>query len=203
MPATYSPPYESPIEDLFAYNVVKYLAEGIELIPQVPVQTICGRFVLDFVLRLPGVGKIGIECDGRDFHDESRDEWRDAMILGAGSVDAIYRLRGCDIHHHIEDLLFLLSRLEPWVMPEWRIKYLEVLATPEVKSRLVQGLSDDIYHVRYQTTDQERGSLRMEVRRSSVPPGQRRFWQTAYNYAQSVGGGGLDDVIASYRQGSI
>lgn len=202
MPTIYSPSSESPIEELFAYNVAKYLADDVELVPQVSVQTICGRFVLDFVLRLPGVGQIGIECDGREFHDESRDEWRDAMILGGGFVDAIYRLRGCDIHYHIEDLLFFLSHLHPWVMSKRGARNLEILAASEAKLSLVEDPGKDIYRIRYQDDDGEQGSLRMEVRRTTIPLGQRRFWQSAYRYAQSIGGGVLDDVIASYRKGA-
>lgn len=47
--------------------------------------------------------RIGIECDGKKFHNASRDEWRDAMILGGEHLDVIYRLRGSDINFYIED----------------------------------------------------------------------------------------------------
>lgn len=202
MSAIYAPPYDSPIEDLFAYNAVKYLADDVELMPQVSIQTICGRFVLDFLLQSPSAGRVAVECDGKEFHEESRDEWRDAMILGGGLVDAIYRLRGCDIHFHIEDLLYLMSRHDPTLMSERGITNLDLLATPEAKSFQSGERAVDIHSFHYHSVDDEQGSLRMEVRRTSVPLGQRRFWQAAYAYAKSIGGGDLDEVIASYRRGT-
>ncbi len=202
MPALYSPPYDSPIEDLFAYNAIKYLADDVELTTQVPINTICGRFVLDFVAVSPTAGKIAIECDGKEFHEESRDEWRDAMILGCGFVDVIYRLRGSDIHYHIEDLLYLISRRDPNVISERGAINLASLATAEAKSFIAKGQHNEIHCIQYSSADGEQGRLRMEVRRTAIPAGQRRFWQAAYAYAQSIGGGKLDDVIASYRSGT-
>ena len=127
-----------------------------------------------------------------------RDEWRDAMILGGEFVDSIYRLRGCDIHYHIEDLLYLMSCLDPKIMSERGIRNLELLATPKAKSSRPGEHALDIHSFRYHSDDDEQGSLRMEVRRRFVPLGQRRFWRAAYAYAQSIGGGDLDEVIASY-----
>lgn len=79
----YQPPYDSPIEDAFAYYfVMKYAAEDVDLTTQVEASTICGKFRLDFVLCAREGFRAGVECDGKDFHNPSRDEWRDAMILG-------------------------------------------------------------------------------------------------------------------------
>ena len=48
----YLPPYESPLEDLFALNFDKYLAEGVTVTKQVEVKTFCGAYRLDFVASL-------------------------------------------------------------------------------------------------------------------------------------------------------
>jgi len=90
----YNPSYDSPLEDIFAFNIVKYLDHGVSFRPQVEVNTICEVFRVDFMVQAPGGKKIVFECDGKEFHDAFRDEWRDAMILGAGEADIIYRLRG-------------------------------------------------------------------------------------------------------------
>jgi len=75
----YDPPYESPLEDLFAWNAVKYLGETVAFDKQVEVDTICGKFRLDFLAVSPE-SRVAFECDGVEYHEPRRDEWRDAMI---------------------------------------------------------------------------------------------------------------------------
>lgn len=98
----FDPPYESPLEELFALNAIKYLDDSVDFQKQVSVETICGQFRIDFVIDT-GLKKVAIECDGKESHNKSRDEWRDAMILGAGAVDVIYRLRGGDLDELVEE----------------------------------------------------------------------------------------------------
>ncbi|PTB99795.1 hypothetical protein C9993_01405 [Marinobacter sp. Z-F4-2] len=197
MPVIYNPPYDSPIEDLFVRHYEKYAAASVELVAQKEVDTICGRFILDFLVQDETGYRVGIECDGKEFHEESRDEWRDAMILGDGHVDAMYRLRGSDINFYIEDILFLLAELEPIIFRDRAHANLEVLASPEIKG-LKKDHGRDHYFFKYRNGD-DKGFFRLEARRRTVPASERRFWQSAYRYAQEVGGGKLDDVIYSYR----
>jgi hypothetical protein len=197
MPAIYSPPYDSPIEDSFALHYVKYASPSIELLSQSQVTTLCGLFILDFVIQYQSGYRVAIECDGKEYHDESRDEWRDAMILGEHHVDAIYRIRGSDIHYYIEDVLYLLAELEPGAFSERAVSNLKVLASPEIQ-RYSKSHEQDHYQFQYRNGS-DTGSFNLEVRRRIVPQGTRRFWQAAYRYAVSVGGGQLDEVIGQYR----
>ena len=57
----YDPPYDSPLEDIFAWNFVKYAGDMEALDKQVPVHTIAGTFILDFVAKLGGE-IIALEC---------------------------------------------------------------------------------------------------------------------------------------------
>jgi hypothetical protein len=197
MPPYYEPPYDSPIEDQFAKRYVKYAGDAVVMLPQVQVKTICGTFIVDFVLTAPDGYRVGIECDGKEFHEPSRDEWRDAMILGGNHLDAMYRIRGSDITYHLDDVLYLLSALEPSVFASRAMSSLEVLASPEIqKIDLRQDI--DNYQVAYDGQDLV-GAIHIEARRQHVPTGQRRFWQAAYQHATSLGGGELDAVIADYR----
>ena len=186
MPVIYNPPYDSPIEDLFVRHYERYAGASVTLVPQKEVNTICGRFIIDFLIQDETGYQVGIECDGKDFHEESRDEWRDAMILGDGHVDAMYRLRGSDINFNIEDILFLLSELEPTIFRDRARDNLGVLASPEIKG-LENNHGRDRYFFKYRNGD-DKGSFQLEVRRVTVPAGERRFWQSAYRYAQGVGG---------------
>lgn len=196
MSATYAPPYDSPIEDTFAYHYVKYASDEVNMNPQLKVTTLCGRFIIDFVL-FTSDQRIGIECDGREFHDESRDEWRDAMILGEGHIDAIYRLRGRDLTYYIEDILYLMAVLEPCLFSSRATENLKVLASSEIQS-LPKSHCEEHYHFKYRN-EVDVGGVRVEARRRVVPTGQRRFWQSAYRFAESIGGGTLDDVMERYR----
>lgn len=67
---------------------------------------------MDFHFVTAGNVRVGIECDDREFHDESRDEWRCAMILGDYHVYVIYKLRGRHITNFIEDILVVLQKIE-------------------------------------------------------------------------------------------
>lgn len=58
---------------------------GIPLYPQFPAE----RFFLDFANPFL---KIGIECDGKEFHDRKRDEIRDKLLAEAGWM--IFRMPG-------------------------------------------------------------------------------------------------------------
>lgn len=198
MAAAYNPPYDSPIEDIFAHNYVKYSNEDGSMEAQVPVQTLCGRFILDFVLSTPDGTRIAVECDGQEFHEFCRDEWRDAMILGEGHVNAIYRIRGADLVHNIASVLYVMSVLDPLLFSNGGITNLRTLAPHTLRKAKIERDSSLIdFH------QNDYGGLTrlwMYIRRIRVPNGERRFWQTAYQHALTVGGGTLNDVMQSYRK---
>src|SRR5437868_6129943 len=73
--------FESPIEREFGLALQKYISPGVELLQQLDLPTPWANFRADFALRL-GDRVVVLECDGAEFHDPSRDEWRDAAILG-------------------------------------------------------------------------------------------------------------------------
>lgn len=199
MAVFYKPPYDSPIEDRLVFHFVNYAALDLELTPQVAVDTLCGRFVLDFVALTPAGYRVGIECDGKDFHDAGRDEWRDAMILGDGYADAIYRIRGSDIHYVIHDVLYLMASFDPVLFSPRAPAKLAVEASDEAR-QLALVEDTDRYSAHY-TNGSDIGNLEVVVRRRAIPQGQRRFWESAYRHAKKLGGGPLDEVRASFPDG--
>jgi len=131
----YRPPYDSPIEDDFAYNAVKYLRKDIALVPQHKVRTYCGTFRVDFLIASKELS-IAIECDGRAFHQtRSRDLARDTLILGSHAVNTIFRLQGNNIYYRIGDCLFLLSQCCPHLFTDRGMANLKALATPETRAQ--------------------------------------------------------------------
>lgn len=107
----FEPPYDSPIEETFAWNAIKYVRPDTSLHKQYDISTKRGGFRLDFVLERNG-RRVAFECDGKEFHDAYRDEWRDAITLGEGHVEVVYRLRGHDIHFHISEILYVVAHWE-------------------------------------------------------------------------------------------
>ena len=178
----YDPPYESPLEDAFAWGLTKHLRPGTNLQKQVEVRTICGDFRLDFVATTASGLRVAYECDGAEFHEAQRDEWRDAMILGSNAVDTIIRLRGSDLTYHLNDVLWLLANWNSDVFSDRSQQQLLRLASDSVRSH--------------------RHHILLLRRNRSVPSDQREFWQTAFRFASSMDGGSLDldSVLARWRE---
>lgn len=122
---------ESPIEEIFSWNFRKFASDDVVVRSQQEFQTPAGMFRVDFVIsRLTGARKIGIECDGKDFHSAARDSKRDLAIVSTGALNRIYRISGRDIFAKIHDVLHLLSWQEPWLLSEKGELNVERLSAP-------------------------------------------------------------------------
>lgn len=190
---------ESPIERTFARALYPRLHAEVTPQLQVPVQTICGGFILDLVVDC-GATRVAFECDGKEFHDESRDEWRDAMILGAAAVDIIYRLRGTDIHHRVDDLVFIASVWNPELFSERGRNVARSLASEQVRTHPHMRNPDPW---RRDLLYGENGvvllSLERRLRLHKEGARGRYFWMKIFEFAQRMGGGDLDRVIRKFR----
>lgn len=199
----YSPPYDSPIEDMFAWHMVKYVAEIAAFVPQAEVRTVCGGFRIDFVVAVAG-RRVGFECDGAAYHDEARDELRDALILfDARAVDSLFRLRGTDIHYRMPDLVYLLACYEPGIFSERAKAQIPRLASEAV----IRGAAHADYRgalLRYgRDEDRRRGVmeyLRLQRRAVDADPRAFRFEKQFVAFAQALGGGNLDETIARWHE---
>lgn len=98
----------SPIEEEVASALPKYLDSSVELVPEHPITYLNTTFRLDFLLR-HRTGFYGLECDGKAYHCGMRDSFRDACILGASGITAIYRISGKDIWWNLETAIHLIS----------------------------------------------------------------------------------------------
>jgi hypothetical protein len=207
--SSYEPPYDSPIEAIFAWNLGKYINPDLKLDKQIEVNTPWGIFILDFVVECESE-RIAFECDGKDFHDVERDEWRDAVILGEGHVDTIYRLRGTDLVHRAEDCLFIISHLEPQIFSNKGRANLETLANDYVKESLARKLSFDNNLAKGTRLMVFECSPRSEyfsppficILRESrhIPDGEISIWESKYTYALKNKGMSLDGLIEEYNK---
>lgn len=189
--------YDSPIEFLFAQHLKKYLHPAAKLLRQVEVTTICGTFRLDFVLEI-SKQRIALECDGEEYHDARRDEFRDAMILGAGAVDSIYRLRGRDIYYSPGECLFIISRWNPELFSEAGIVSIERGSKFDLDSFVLETDGLRVIAPYLDESTETLWDIDVERRLLRDPPGIRSFWRSIYNYAIEKGGGDLDELMEGF-----
>lgn len=188
--------FESPLEELFDENLRKYLADGVEVKTQVEVRTFVGTFRLDFVLEVEGKSPVGFEVDGVEFHKPLRDEWRDALILDASNVSAIYRIPGPLLYHHTEDVFFMLLAMEPKFFSERGRMNLDRLASRSVKGNSIANSGSGM-SVTY--VDQKSGAacffkiVRHAIR--TIGDERHRF---LLDYARSHGSTDLDVIISDH-----
>lgn len=159
----YDPPYESPIEDAFAWHVVKHLDATVAFEKQVEVGTTCGGFRIDFVAASAG-RRIAFECDGAEYHNELRDECRDAMILSAGHVDAVYRLAGADLHYRMEDVLAVLVVAEPQLFSSRGRRNVEHLA----RGTPVRPLGAGLFYAQRPVEEDEQSSFPVRIKKHAL-----------------------------------
>lgn len=108
---------ESPIEHDFLHFLYKVKSDEVNVVGQVGCHTRIGRFRMDFVIK-DRHRRIGIECDGRSFHDKNKDQIRDEAILDTRTVDAIYRIPGRCQWFYPYEVLDLLRLNESFVFSD-------------------------------------------------------------------------------------
>ena len=190
----FEPPYDSPIEESFAYNIVKYLDESVTFKKQVPADTACGRFRLDFMAHKSG-RCIGFECDGKEFHNSKRDSWRDALILETGAVEVIYRFLGENLTYNMNDCLFVLAVYEPQLFSERGLQNLKVLASGDVKQQLSRMQQQDKTERISCAYEEFRYQYGISIYRHHC---NNFFLLEKSTFAKKYGGGDLDWVIQQF-----
>lgn len=178
------PPSESPIATAIEHQLLKHNLTDTIFRREYPAPTEWANFRIDIVLSV-GERRIGIECDGADFHDEFRDELRDSLILGSGLVDTIWRLPGADIHNHVHDCLCLIALYDRFIFDErTRAVFMKQCSElvrahiPEPHERILMAVDSERMPARSGYID-----LRRRTRTKTYSPiGQH--WRYLFEYAQ-------------------
>lgn len=215
-------PWNSPIEETFKDRLFCFLSFEVELRPQFEVQTQCGNYWLDFAI-FHGIKIIGIECDGKEYHEREYDFWRDSLILGTKKIQDIIRITGHQIHLYINSCLFQLGRWYPWLFSSGDLAALEKMSKNEFVEqedyideleKKYEKISEDnenfephpLYvHHEFDDILQERFLTRRTtdtlywVGRTEVEDFRIR-WRDCYEYAINHGGRDLKTLISDYRK---
>jgi hypothetical protein len=147
----YDPPYATPLDEAFAWHLVKYLAPASGLQAQVegPVAGAGAGALparLDFLVERGPHRRVGLVWRTSD--DPARDRLHDALVMGSGLVDVLYRLRPEDVAHRLHDALLVAARFDPSLFSERGRINLGTLAMPEARAcRPASGTS--VVHVHY------------------------------------------------------
>jgi hypothetical protein len=120
-------PYDSPIEEELARVLQKYIEDNAVVYKQVPVSTTHGTFRIDLLLESDS-GLFAFEADGKEFHDYSRDMFRDAVILAHSEIKAVVRITGRDVNYSLEEALFVISQIHPAAFSARGLVNLKILA---------------------------------------------------------------------------
>ena len=184
----YEPPYDSPIEDAFAWHCHKQIHPDVKCEKQVEVYTQHGLFRVDLDYAI-GDEHTAIECDGRDFHDAHRDEFRDAILIGGGHFATVYHFRGCDIVHNPDNCVWLMSLFDPGLFSRRGHRHLNQLQTLNADQVRHRAESSDF------SLETQDGHHYHAFRRSVKTRG---FWRVMYQFACEYPGAGLDDLLAEF-----
>lgn len=126
----YDPPYDGALDDSFAWHLVKYLAPASGL--QYKVQGLIAEvppLQVDFLVE-QDERRIGFMC-GTSEAGWEQDRLRDALFVGSGAVDVLYRFRAIDLERHLHDVLFVASKWDPELFSDRGRTNLEILASPD------------------------------------------------------------------------
>lgn len=193
---------ESPLELMFIETLEKYLSPKVKIIPQYEVKTICGNFRLDFLLEVDGK-KIAFECDGKEFHNELNDEWRDALILGNREIDSIYRFRGKDLHTFLNDCIFMIYYYDNELFSERYFPNHTQLISDNLKNWFTNRVFNDsernyIDYPVIALDGTKVGELSLLIQRKNVNDTKSR-WNELYRFAEKHPGKSIIELIKLKR----
>jgi len=193
---------ESPLEYHFITQLEKHLNSEVVLNCQWCVTTNGGRFRLDFLIEFKGK-KIGIECDGKDFHNEYRDEWRDALILGSNQADVVYRFSGTDLFCFLNDCIHVLYHYESQIFNK---RYTEIF-TRLISEELLIALKNNrhliqetnVFSVRTTNDWGEKvGWHNLKILRRNKKD-ENSNWVKLYEFSKKYHNLKIDDIIKQYE----
>lgn len=189
------PPYDSPLEEIFAEHCLKYLSPSVHAEKQLEVQTKHGVLRVDFRLSSSN-RRVAIECDGKDFHNMYRDELRDAILIGEKHFDTVYHFRGCDLVYYPYDCIWLMSVLDKELFNKRSHLQLNKLSkltfeindqkAEEEESFLCNINPPNLFFWAFRRTDDT-------VHKSHT---LNYFWKTLYRFACKYPRSSLDELLA-------
>jgi hypothetical protein len=181
IPPTFEPPYESVVEERFAWSMHKFLRQTCDFEKQVSVRTARGLFRIDFVITAPNQVRIGVEIDGRAFHDHVVDAWRDCILLGEKHIDVMIRFDAKDVHYRPFDTIAVIRYLYPEVFHPDRVIAIDRLASENLRGQ-VFDMPDHIWANLDDETLDNGQCVEMSVRHEGHTKHSSSGWRRRYAF---------------------
>ncbi len=128
----YAPPYERPVEDEFAWHLVKYLDARAGVQYQARVETPAGPFWVDFLVEMADahgtLRRFAFEISEPDA-DADKEAMRDALLVGQGALDGLFRFQSEDLLYRLHDALWCVRCWEGTLFSQRGKVNLETLAS--------------------------------------------------------------------------
>lgn len=185
----YAPPYASPTLDRLAWHLVKYLDPACGLRDGVDSSSVAGLPLgIDLLIEHRG-RRVGLMCGAPE---ALRPRWHDALLMGRGAVDVLYRLRPEDVENHLHDALWLAFRWDRTLFSERGRINLRTLATPTARDARPRPI-DTVVRLRY---DEASGTAPLPSEACRVQRLSQRHpdgWMPVYEQAREALG--LDPAL--------
>jgi len=188
------PPYDSPIEDVFAEHCFKYLSDDVSVEKQVEVKTKHGIFRADFKLK-NSTKRIAIECDGKEFHEMLKDELRDSILLGENHYDTIYHFRGCDLVYYPYDCVWLILALDDGFINKGGHLHLVKLRDASFEVSNEKKNTEESFMFNIDPPKVIFWAFRRSIELVNRNPRMRYFWQSLYQFACEYPNASLDKLL--------
>ncbi len=101
-------------DDLFTRKLMAGLSPAATVNRGPVLATPAGGIPVDLLVEADG-RRIVVDYKNPDTFNETLDEWRDALILGNGLADSVYRFAGMDMEQFRDDCLFFMAASYPQI----------------------------------------------------------------------------------------
>lgn len=146
----YDPPYDSELDDWIARNLIAYLSPAASLEYKANIRTPWMRCRFDFLIDL-GTRRVAIDYTDTPEHVHTAlVEDNDALAMGSGNVDVIFRIRRRDLEERLFDVLHVLAMWESTLFTPYGRRIFSNRASSAVR-RAAPSTANDLVVISYES----------------------------------------------------
>ena len=155
---TYAPPYARPVDDHFAWLLVRHLHPASELTYRPIFETPLGKLQVDFLVRRAGrriAFLLGEDGDEPRVEVTSSSFWQSVLVT-TGAADVVYSVSGRDLVARLSDALSVIAGWEPALFSADGLIGLSAASTRVSSGVAISGTGSEI-RLRYGAAEDQYG----------------------------------------------